>query len=308
MSATELHILPLLPRSRPLQPLDPLINLLEAPTPIKRKIAKRPQIKAIVIGRVILHVQTRRHNRHLVAIDCPIVVKPLNLIRDLFGREVVFPLENKRLPHAKRAEFALLAQAPEDAEFVVCHAHVGLVGLRVFGGDGLEFGGGRGFDKGSQDGQRERSARPGEEGFQIGFGDAANGIDVCARAVVFREIAAQTLIHVAGAQDQQAAAAGPLAHGGKELGVQVGGDHARAGLDVLQRKVLGGRAAGAAEVGGEGGGGGEGVAEGVEHGVYVHIGMFAADGGGEVGGARAGFDAGLLFHAHEDGFAGKLVN
>ncbi|KAH6430035.1 hypothetical protein HBI14_046220 [Parastagonospora nodorum] len=199
ISTTEVHILPLLPRSRPLQPLDPLINLLEAPTPIKRKIAKRPQIKAIVIGRVILHVQTGRHNRHLVAIDRPIVVKALDLIRDLFGREFVFPLENKRLPHAKRAEFALLAQAPEDAEFVVSHAHVGLVGLGVFGGDGLEFGGGGGFDEGSQDREGERSARPGEEGFEVGFRDSADGIDVCARAVVFREIAAQTLVDVAGA-------------------------------------------------------------------------------------------------------------
>jgi hypothetical protein len=62
----------------PLQPLHHLINPPKAPTLIKRKVAKGPEIKPIIVRRVILHVQAGRHDCHFVSIDGPIVVEALD--------------------------------------------------------------------------------------------------------------------------------------------------------------------------------------------------------------------------------------
>ena len=75
-------------------------------------------------------------------------------------------------------------QAAEDAQFFVRHAHVSFVALRVVGRDGLELGGGDGVEEGAEDVEAEFFARPADEGFEVGFGYAADGVDVRGTAVV----------------------------------------------------------------------------------------------------------------------------
>jgi len=76
--------------------------------------------------------------------------------------------------HAPRPAFVDFAQAAEDAEFGVGHAHVCFVGLGVGGRDGLQFGGWGGGEEGGENGEGEGFFGVGDERFEVGFGDAAD--------------------------------------------------------------------------------------------------------------------------------------
>lgn len=141
--------------------------------PLKPRIQKRPQIKPIIIRPILLQMQTRRQHRHLVPVNRIIVKEPPRFLVHLSRTEMI-PHVQEFFKHAPGPAFVDFAQAPEDGEFGVGHAHVGLVGLGVGGGDGLEFGGwGRG-EEGGEDREGEGFFGVGDEGFEVGFGDAAD--------------------------------------------------------------------------------------------------------------------------------------
>ncbi len=84
------------------------------------------------------------------------------------------PHVQQLLKHAPGPTLVDFAQTPKDAELGVGHAHVGFVGLGVGVGDGLEFGGGGGGEEGGEDGEGELGLGVSDEGFKVGFGDAAD--------------------------------------------------------------------------------------------------------------------------------------
>lgn len=162
---------------------------------------KRPQIKSVVIRTITLGMVTRRQNRHLMPIDAVIIVKMADFLRNLPRRERVAPCVQQFRKHAPRPQPLDLAQAAEDGEFGVRDAHVRLVALDVVCGDGFEFRGRHGVEEGGEDGEGEGGRRPVDEGFEVGFGDCANGVEVRGAAVVFCEVAPQGLVDVGGTED-----------------------------------------------------------------------------------------------------------
>ena len=120
------------------------------------------------------------------------------------------PQVQEALVHAPWAELVHFPQDTEDAEFSVRHAHVCFVGLDVGFCDGFEFGGWHCVEELLEDGETEVVTCPAYEHLEIGFGDAAYGVDVGRAAVVFGQVAAEGFVDVCGSQDEEAAAAPTL--------------------------------------------------------------------------------------------------
>jgi len=118
-----------------------VINPFEAPILEKGRVQEWPQVIPIVVRTVSLGVITRRQRRHLVPINCIVVKEALHFVRDDFGSVHVLPVVPEALEHAIWTKLLFFAQAPEDAQFSVCHAHISFVGLYIVIGYGLEFGG-----------------------------------------------------------------------------------------------------------------------------------------------------------------------
>ena len=239
----------------------------------------------------------RRQRRHLVAIDAVVEIEVPDLRVYLPCGEAVAPPLHQLLPLAPGAEPVVLAELPEGGELGVRDPHFLLVvldGARVRD----ELGGGRGGEEVVELREGEVVPRPGDEFAEVLFGDAADGIQVCGRGVVFGEVAPERLVHVRGAEDEDSAAlralAALLADLAEDPGEEVRENHARAGLDVLEGERLRVRAAlcvvperETEEFGDQG-------CEARDDGIEIEVEVVRSYGFGEGFGAAAGFGAGVL--------------
>ena len=94
------------------------------------------------------------------------------------GPSRVAPQCDQLLVHADWTAAVNLPQSPVHAQLVIRHPHVILIRLRVLRSDGLELGGGRGFDHVDQRRERELLARPQEEPLDVSLRDTSDRIDV----------------------------------------------------------------------------------------------------------------------------------
>mmetsp|Transcript_11409 Transcript_11409/g.34418 ORF Transcript_11409/g.34418 Transcript_11409/m.34418 type:complete len:589 (-) Transcript_11409:799-2565(-) len=220
-----------------------------------RGLQEGSEVEAVVVRGVVLRMVGGRERGHLVPVDGVVKEEVLDLLGDLLieghrcvvtpgalrGRDAAAVVPERAEPQegGERAAVLDLAAAAEVAQLGVGHAHVLLVQLGALGARELRAG------LGVRDALQHRdallAARPLQEGLEVRLVDPADGVDVRGAAVVLGVVAAQGLIDVRGAQDEQGAAGGglvPVRCPGHELGHEVGHDHAGACLDVLQGNVL----------------------------------------------------------------------
>jgi len=133
----------------------------------------------VILGRILLRVVTWRQDGHLVPVDRVVVEEVARLLVDLPRAVLVAPEVEQSLVHGPRSQLRDLPQASEDRQFLVRHAHVRFVGLRVGSRGGLQFGGRRGIEERLEDRQVEGSAGVLDEFLKVDFGNRSNGIQLC---------------------------------------------------------------------------------------------------------------------------------
>jgi hypothetical protein len=169
-------------------------------------ILTRAQVKSIVVRTVLLRIYEklsvfcprsnqegalairRCNHRGLMAIDGIVPEEPADLFVNLPWPHLVAPLVHEMLPHAPRPKLMHFAKASKNTELFVRHAHVRFVRLDVVLGDRFELGGRRSVNEVFEDGKIEVRACPLYERFQVRLGYSADGVDVCAGAVILGQI------------------------------------------------------------------------------------------------------------------------
>mmetsp|Transcript_15581 Transcript_15581/g.43595 ORF Transcript_15581/g.43595 Transcript_15581/m.43595 type:complete len:240 (-) Transcript_15581:1526-2245(-) len=213
-----------------------LVDAPELPGP-RGAVEKLPVVKAVVVRRVGLRVVGGCDGRHLVAVDGVEAEEELHLFSHLGGGAVA-PEVDKGAIHGHGAAAGDLAQAAVNAELLVAHAHVGLVGLSTGAfSERLELCGGGCLHHPLQRRVAEVDRAPRQEALEVALGDAADGVDVGRGAVVLGEVASQALVNVGAAKDKQEAR--PSSHPVSQLRQHERQHHANACLDVLQCEVFG---------------------------------------------------------------------
>eukprot|EP00963_Diacronema_lutheri_P000795 scaffold47_cov334-Pavlova_lutheri.AAC.25 len=203
-------------------------------------VQERTVVEAMVLRRVILRVVGRRQRGGLVAIDGVVPEEVLHF-RRCVPRADALPCAINRLEHGHRSRPGQAPEPPVRRQLQVRHAHVLFVRLQdasVFS-QRLQLRGGRSGFHLSENGQIETLGKgsPAQEAAQVRLGDAADGIDVRAAAVVLGEITTETFIHVGASQHQQKATL-LSPRPGQKLSQQESQHHPQARLHVLQGRVL----------------------------------------------------------------------
>ena len=123
------------------------------------------------------------------------------------------PFSNQFRKHSVRSQLIVLSQSSVDRELVVRHSHINLVRLHVVDGDRLQFCGRNSVEESSgafpsvasirrkrndrdalgEDRETESDLGVGDESLQIGFRDGSDRVDIGTRAIVFGQVASQTI-------------------------------------------------------------------------------------------------------------------